>query len=470
MPQGEFLVLPLRSVTRDMLDQVGSKMANVAEIRNEIDLPVPSGFVISALAYERFVQHNDLQAEIDRRIQAADSTKLDDLYALSSDIQQLIMRSSVPDDVESHILQAYKEVQGETAPGVKVSLRSSALGEDAAGTTFAGQFRSILNVSEDHLVDAYKEVVASKYGLPAVSYRMARGIPDEDVAMCVGCMAMVDAIAGGVMYSSNPMNIRDKSIFIDAVWGLPKAVVDGAVDPDVFVVSRDSMKLVHKDIKHKGLEFRCFPDEGVCRLEVPGEKAGQSSLTDEQAESLAAMAVKLEEYYGAPQDIEWAISPEGSIFILQCRPLQQVASDSDRVPGLDKELENETVVARGGITASPGVACGPVFVVRNDVDKLKFPDGAVLVTAQSLPRWAPLLSHSAGVVTELGGVAGHLANVAREFGVPALFGVHDATETLKNGQVVTVDAEGHTIYSGCVQSLLDRTSKKKKSHGGKPCL
>lgn len=468
MPKGDFLVLPLRSVTRDMADQVGSKMANVAEIKNEIDLPVPSGFVISALAYERFLQHNDLQPEVDRKIQAADSEKLDDLYALSSDIQQLIMRSSLPDDVESAILEAYRQIQTETSPSVKVSLRSSALGEDTAGTTFAGQFRSILNVGEDHIIDAYKEVVASKYSLPAVSYRLARGIPDEDVAMCVGCMAMVEATSGGVMYSSNPLNIRDKSIFIDSVWGLPKAVVNGSVDPDAIIVSRKTLKVVHKDIKLKKLEFRCFPDEGVSRVEVSAEKAEAASITDLEAESLAAMAVRLEEYYGSPQDIEWAISPTGSIYILQCRPLQQVAAAPEATLRADKELEKETVLARGVITASPGVACGPVFVVRNDVDKLKFPDGAVLVTSQSLPRWAPLLNHAAAVITELGGVAGHLANVAREFGVPALFGVHEATGILKNGQVVTVDAEGQTVYEGRVQYLLDRSYVKRNLMEGSP--
>lgn len=468
VPQGDILVIPLRSITRNMADQVGSKMANVAEIKNETNLPVPSGFVISALAYERFVQHNDLQAEIDRRIQAADSEKIDDLYALSSDIQQLILRSSVPQDVETEILEAYREIEAETSQGAKVSLRSSALGEDAAGTTFAGQFRSILNVGADHLIDAYKEVVASKYGLPAISYRLARGIPDEDVAMCVGCMAMVEAVAGGVMYSSNPLNIRDKSIFINAVWGLPKAVVDGSVDPDVFVVSRDPMEVVRRDIKIKNLEFRCFPDEGVCRLDVAGEKATSPSLTDQQAVSLASMAVRLEEYYGSPQDIEWALSPSGSIYILQCRPLQQMVMTSDALPPRDKELENQTVVMRGGITAAPGVACGPVFVVRSDVDKLKFPDGAVLVTAQSLPRWAPLLSHAAAVITELGGVAGHLANVAREFGVPALFGMPGASEKLKSGQTITVDAEGRTVYDGCVQSLLARGAAKKNLMEGSP--
>ncbi len=464
---GDSPVIPLESITADMVDQVGSKMANVAEIKNKIHIPVPSGFVISALAYDRFIQFNDLQTEIDRRIQAADTEKIDDLYTLSSDIQQLIMRSRVPPDLEAAIVQAYRQVEAATYPDVKVSLRSSALGEDAAGTTFAGQFRTVLNVGAEHLIDAYKEVVASKYGLPAVSYRLARGIPDEDVAMCVGSMEMVDAQAGGVMYSSNPLNIRDRSIFIDAVWGLPKAVVDGNVAPDEYVISRDTLEVIRREIKQKELEFKCLPDEGVCRMEIAGEKAGLPCLTDEQAKMLASMAIELEDYYGSPQDIEWAVTPDNSIYILQCRPLQQTdVPGKEHVPGI--QLENETVLVRGGITASSGVATGPVFIVRNDVDKLKFPSGSVLVTSQSLPRWAPLLSHSAAVVTELGGVAGHLANVAREFSVPALFGIPDVTNVLKNGDVITVDADGRTVYAGCVDSLLDRRICKKNLMAGSP--
>jgi len=466
---GDQLVIPLRSIDRNMADQVGNKMANVAEIKNQIGLPVPAGFVISALAYEKFIQHNDLQVEIDRRIQATDSDGIDDLYKLSADIQQLIIRASVPADLEKAILEAYGEIEQEVGAGIKVSLRSSALGEDAAGTSFAGQFRSDLNVSPDHIMNSYKAVVASKYGLPAITYRMNRGIPDEDVSMCVGCMVMVDAVAGGVMYSSNPFDFSDKSIFINSVWGLPKAVVDGSVDPDLFVISTGSLsKIVRKEIKSKDVEFRCYPDEGVCRTELAGDRRSEQSISDEHAMELAYMAVRLEGYYGSPQDIEWAMAPDSSILILQCRPLQHIEVESTTIGDVEDTDSEARVITRGGITASPGVACGPVYLVKNDVDKLKFPEGGILVTAQSLPRWAPLLSTAAAVVTGLGGVAGHLANVAREFGVPALFGVSGATDIFRNGEIVTVDANGLKIYKGRVESLLSRQSNRKNLMEGSP--
>ena len=371
--------------------------------------------------------------------------------------------------MEQAIKEAYRKLESECGQNVKVSLRSSALGEDSAGTSFAGQFRTRLNISPENLVHAYKEVVASKYGLPAITYRLSRGIPDYDVAMCVGCMAMLNAVAGGVMYSRNPLNIRDRSITINSVWGLAKAVVDGSVAPDVFVVSVDgSATIVQKDVSIKDREFVCYPDEGVCRMELTGEKCASQSISDEEVVALALMAVRLDEYYGGPQDIEWAVTPEGAIYILQCRPLQQMDAKG-RVPaGANQETEAGPVIARGGVTAAPGIACGQVFIVRNAIDKLKFPDGAVLVTSQSLPRWAPLLSRAVAVVTELGGVAGHLANVAREFGVPALFGVAAATKNLKNGDLVTVDADGLTIYEGRVESLLVMQEKKKNLMAGSP--
>jgi pyruvate,water dikinase len=467
--RGDHLVLPLHAVDRSMVDEVGSKMASVAEIGNEANVPVPPGFVVTALAYERFFAHNDLQAEIDRRIQAAKSTDIHELYSLSAGIQQLVIQSPVPEDLEEAIKEAYRAVEQQVGAGVTVSLRSSALGEDAAGTSFAGQFRSELNISSDHLLDAYKEVVASKYGLPAVTYRLARGIPDEDVAMCVGCMVMVQAASGGVMYSCNPLNIRDRSLVINSVWGLPKAVVDGSVDPDVFVVERTpQLTLTRKEIKVKEREFTCYPDEGVCRLDVTGDKKDNPSLTDEQALELARLGIALEEYYGSPQDIEWAVTPEGQVYILQCRPLTQLElAKTDRGAELEG-VSPEQVATRGGVTASPGVACGPAFIVKSGVDRLKFPPGSILVTEQSLPRWAPLLSRAAAVVTELGGVAGHLANVAREFGVPALFGVSGATHLIKTGELLTVDADGLTVYKGEVQSLLAEAKGKKNLMEGSP--
>ena len=469
LPKGDKLVLPFRLIDSSMVDQVGSKMANVAEIANQVHLPVPGGFVVTSLGYQRFVEHNELEQEINRRIQAANAESIQDLYNLSADVQQLIIRSSLPEDLEKAILGAYTELEKDSGKDVKVSVRSSALGEDAIGRSFAGQFRTQLNVSRDNLADVYKEIVASKYGLPAVTYRLNRGIPDEDVAMCVGFMPMVDAIAGGVMYSRNPLNIRDTSIIINSVWGLARAVVDGSVDPDVFVISRSQpVEIIEKNIKLKELQFVCDLTEGVCRMTLTGDKGGAQSISDDQSLELASMGDKLEQYYGAPQDIEWAVTPEGSIYILQCRPLKQLQAPHTATKAPDREAVAGPFIARGGVTASPGVAVGPVFVVKNDVDKLKFPEGAVLVTAQSLPRWAPLLGRASAVVTETGGVAGHLANVAREFGVPALFGIPQATEILKNGEMVTVDADGMTVYRGQVKTLLTSGESKKRLMEGSP--
>ncbi len=459
---GTKLVLPLSEVTKDLLDEVGAKMANVATIKNEIGLPAPDGFVISAGGYQRFMAHNDLQSEIDRRIQATNTEGIDDLFRLSADLQNFILAASLPEDLETEILEAYTRLEAVHGEKIRVSTRSSALGEDSSGTSFAGQFRSILNVGKESIIYSYKDIVASKYSLSAITYRLNRGIPDEDVAMCVGCMVMVNAKAGGVMYSCNPLNVRDRSILINSVWGLPKAVVDGSIDPDLFIISgEEPFKILKKSIREKKLEFVCFPEEGVCREDVTGEKCDAPSISENQAIDLAKMSKTLEEYYGSPQDIEWAIDHQGSIFILQCRPLQKVDLPSGNVQVDELNDQESVLLAAGGQTASPGIGYGPVYIVKNDVDKLKFVPGSVLVTGQALPRWAPMLGSAAAVITEIGGITGHLANVSREFGVPAVFGLSGVTEKLKNGQEITVDADNRRVYLGKVDSLLEMKTSRK---------
>jgi pyruvate,water dikinase len=463
-------VLPFAEIDKDKADLVGSKMANIGEVKNRLKLKVPGGFVVTSAGYQRFFEANELQNEIDRRLQASEADELDQYYALSADIQQLIIRSRVPEDLEREIMDAYHALEEDAGEKeVRVSMRSSALGEDAADTSFAGQYRSELNVSPDYLIDAYKDIVASKYSLQAVAYRHSRGILDEDVSMCVGCMVMVNAVAGGVIYSRNPLNIRDDSLIINAVWGLPKSVVDGSVAPDTFIISRrEPLAVIHKDIKVKDYKFVCYPDEGVCRLDVTGEGRELPSIRDDQAVELARIALQLEEYYGTPQDVEWAIDGRGEIFVLQCRPLKQTEVAEKAHGRAHDEAGRESLLLEGGDTASSGVACAPVFVLRKNSDALQFPRGAVLVTAQALPRWAALLNRAAAVVTEQGSVAGHLANVAREFGVPSLFGVVGATAALETGQEVTVDADGLRIYRGRIESLLTQEAPKKNLMEGSP--
>ncbi|MEA4856963.1 MAG: PEP/pyruvate-binding domain-containing protein [Solidesulfovibrio sp.] len=454
------LVIPLEQAGRDLADQVGGKMAGLGEIVRRAGLPVPPGFAVTARAYRRLVEENDLKDEINRLLQTAGPDDQRNLLILSSQIRNKITGATVPADVAEAILAAYKALCAPLGRAVPVSLRSSALGEDEAGQTFAGQFSSKLNVAPDDILQSYKEVLASKYSPQAMTYRLNKGIPDEDVAMCVGVMAMVDAVAGGVIYSRNPLDIRDDAIRIHSALGLPKSVVDGSVATDEFVVRRgEPPVLAERHIRQKDQVFVCLPGEGVCRAETTGDRAGEPSITDEQAISLAAAAVRLETMYGAPVDVEWAVDAAGAILFLQCRELVQLPGGAS--PDRARRVHGEPLLADGA-TASPGVGCGPVFVVRREADLLQFPRGAVLVAIEAPPRYASIIDRVAAIVTEKGGAAGHLANVAREFRVPALMAVAGAATRLAPGVEVTVDADGRAVYPGRVQELLDEAEARRQ--------
>jgi pyruvate,water dikinase len=468
VPRGSRLIVPLEEVDKNMADEVGSKMANLGEVLSHMRLSVPPGFVISAAAYQRFMEHNDLQAEIDRLFQATHVEQADQLHAVTATVKQLVIGSEIPPDLAQAIMKAYGRLESQIGKGVRVSMRSSALGEDIAGTSFAGQYQSQLNVGADNLFQAYKEVVASKYALQAIHYRFNRGIRDEDVAMCVGCMTMVNAVVGGVMYSRNPVAPQDDAIVINSVWGLPKAVVDGSAPADLFVVSKAPLKLLRREIQVKDRKLVCDTDEGLSRVSVAEPQSTAPSLTDDQVLKLAAMALSLEAHYGSPQDIEWAIDPDQTIYILQCRPLTSVRDEQKWRQQLATRAGSEPAFLAGGVTASPGAACGPVFTVRRNADILRFPSGAILVAAQPLPTWASLLGRAAAVVTEQGSITGHLASVAREFGLPALFGVAGALEALKDGSVITVDADGGRVLEGRVESLLGSRALRTNLMQGSP--
>jgi len=463
----ERLVIPIDDVNKEMSDVVGNKMANIGEIKNKLQIRIPLGFVITSAAYERFIKENDLQAEIDRRFQSLEGDDTEKLYTLSSEIQQLIIKSRIPDDLIDAIKQAYNRLESDTKGKVTLALRSSALGEDTQESSFAGQYRSELNVSFDSIFHAYKEILASKYSLQAVTYRLNRGFKDEDISMCVGCLRMVDAVAGGVIYTRNPVDMADDSIFINSAWGLPKSVVDGSSACDLFVVSKKlPREIIRKKVNAKEIKFICLPEEGVCRMELTGDKKDLASIDDKNVLALSELAAKIEEYYSIPQDIEWAVDESGALYILQCRPLKQMETLKMDIP--EPSAGHDAIILRGGITASPGAASGKVYLVEKGVDMLRFPQGAVLLTRQALPIWASLLNRSAAVITEQGGFAGHLANVAREFRVPALFGVPDAVNRLSHGEVITVDADALAIYKGKIETLIVKSETRKNLMDGSP--
>jgi len=464
------LVIVLDDIDKDMVDLVGSKMANLGEIKNKLGLAVPDGFVVTASAYGHFIDHNDLKIEINRLMQSADLNDMENLYRLHARLNDLIVHADIPPKLAAAIREAWDGMAVNDGRKMTAAMRSSALGEDEKGSSFAGLHHSELNVSVDHLLDAYKQILASKYSLPAITYRLNKGFRDEDIAMCVGCLAMMDPIAGGVMYSRNPFDRQDASVVINSAWGLPKAVVDGSVDGDVFRVDREApMTIQTREIRAKSRKFACYPEEGVCRLDITDDGLQQqASLADDQILALSAVAVELEDHYGTPLDIEWGIDQQGAIVILQCRPLQQMepARQTTGPPG--RATCKDRILAEGGITACPGIGIGVVHRVDSGLDMLSFPHGAILLTREAHPRWAPLLTRAAGIVTEHGSFTGHLANVAREFGRPALFGLSGALDKLRPGTFVTLDAGGQVIYKDRVEALLALAETKPRLMAGSP--
>lgn len=456
------LVINLRKVGRDHVDLCGPKMAMLGEAGRNLGLTIPAGFVITTDAYQRIMKSQGLRSEINRLIQSADPEDREAMVQTSSRIMQLVINSPLPTDVADAILGAYAELCATEGDEVKLAVRSSALGEDMGGASFAGQYRTVLNVDQTSLLNAYKEVIASKFSMQAMAYRVGRGIRDEDVAMSVGCMAMVDARCSGVAYSRSPVNIRNDAVSIHSVWGLPKGVVDGTAATDELTVSRDPMRITERIVAEKNRKYVSHPTKGISRQDLARDLRIRPSLTDEQGLFVATEVVRIEQYFGLPQDIEWAMTEDGTLHLLQCRLLMLIEEDHNGHP---PSSALPAPWLSGGRTASPGVAMGPVHIIHKDADTLTFPDGGVMLLKQALPSRASLLDRCSAIVTEQGGIAGHLANVAREFGVPALFGLKGALEKLHNGQFLTVDADGRALYDGSVDALLSEKPRQRIMRG-----
>jgi pyruvate,water dikinase len=460
------LVVPLSRVDDESAAVAGGKMSRLGEIHNRLGLPTPPGFVITTTAGRHFLEANDLIPEINRIIQSRADESRDQPFWVASQIQQAIVKAEVPDDLARAVEAAYDDLAAKCGPGLTVALRSSAVGEDDPEASFAGLYHSRLGVVRDDLLLALKEVLAGQYNPQAMHYRLMRGLRDEDLPLAVGCLAMVPATAGGVIYTANPLDGSDDDVRIVSAWGLPKVVVDGSAETDLFVVRRgEPLRVVERRVAAKPTRFVCRPDEGVCQDEVNAALADEPSLTEGTAIELARLALSLEARYKKPQDVEWALDETGRIVILQGRALRRLTPAAEAPVQVDPA---RPALVRGGVTVSPGAAAGPVQRVRREADALRFPRGAVLVLDSPQPRWAALLGRAVAVLAARGSPAGHLATVAREYGLPAIFGLGRDLDVLIDGQEVTVAADEQAVFEGRSTEAVERARRRIDLMDGSP--
>jgi len=454
--QPDAYTVPFKELDRDRAASVGSKNAQLGELKSKLGLPVPDGFAITAWAYKRFVDAGNLQARITEHLQSVDIKRYEDLARVSDSIQAMIASSPVPDDLAEAILKSCDQL-ARSSGSRALSVRSSAIGEDTL-FSFAGQYRSFLNVRSEDVIERYRAVLASKFTPQAIYYFMSHALAESELAMSASCVAMIDAAASGVVYTRDPVQPEQDCVLVSAVCGLGKYLVDGRLTPDIFCVSRSDGNVRHAQLAVKPVRLVICAGGGTVEENVPEEEQSLPSVGEAHLRELAAYAQAIEEHYGIPQDIEWVVDRQGQLFLLQTRPLRVVRAR----PRTDHfDFSSFRVLRSGGTTVFPGAGCGPAYRVSSTRDLTQVPQGAVLIARNPFPGLVTAMGKIQALVTEVGSVASHMATLAREYQIPTLVGVERVAD-LAAGRRMTVDATAGMIYEGIHPELCAARQSARK--------
>ncbi|AXK46568.1 phosphoenolpyruvate synthase [Brachybacterium saurashtrense] len=463
-------IRPFSELGMTDLEQVGGKNASLGEMVSNLTrlgVQVPDGFATTADAYREFLGATGLAERIDARLQGLDTEDTVALAEAGREIRELVIAQPFPEHLESDIRAAYEELAAGSGAEASFAVRSSATAEDLPDASFAGQQETFLNVRGiEAVLTAIREVFASLYNDRAIAYRVHHDFEHAAVALSAGVQKMVrsDLVSSGVMFTVDTESGFDRAVFITSAYGLGEGVVQGAVNPDEFYVYKPGLRegrpaILKRAVGEKATKMVYTEDRAVGRTTefVPVDPAERArlSLTDQQVTDLAAQALIIEEHYGRPMDIEWGLDgADGGLYILQARP-ETVQSRAGNT--VEKYLLAERGPVRAeGRAIGARIGAGPVRVLEDIADMHRFQPGEVLVADMTDPDWEPIMKRASAIVTNRGGRTCHAAIIARELGIPAVVGTGDATETLRDGEEVTVSAaEGDTglVYEG----LLDFT-------------
>ena len=433
----------------------GGKGANLAEIYN-LKMPVPPGFVVTAQAYDYFIEKAGIREKIKEILEAINYEDTAQLDESTKQIRELIVNSEFPKEMQDEVLESYndlgfgkQETKGHAADILKagsdpvfVAVRSSATAEDLASASFAGQQDSFVNVKgNSSLIEHIKKAFASLYTSRATYYRNKKGFKHEEVSLAVVIQKMVDSDKSGVMFTKDPAHKNENTI-IEAVFGLGEGIVSGKISPDKYILSPD-LEITDKKIANKKIALTRDSSGEKETVKLKEEISKSQVLKNHEIVKIADYGLKLEKHYEKPQDIEFAIEND-EIFIVQTRPITTIES---RFEGA-KDIQGDVVLT--GIAASPGIASGKIKIINTMADLPKIQKGDILVTKMTNPDMVVTMQKSAGIVTDEGGMTAHAAIVSREMGIPAIVGTQEATTKLKEGEIITVDGYHGKIYKGKV--------------------
>ncbi|MEK6928934.1 MAG: phosphoenolpyruvate synthase [Nanoarchaeota archaeon] len=442
----------------------GGKGASLAEMYNN-NFPIPPGFVITAQAYSYFIENAGIQEKIKNILDKLNIEDTNKLNESSKEIRKLIESSEMPVNLKESIIEAYEildadkknienarkgalDILRNSHESVFVAVRSSATTEDLAEASFAGQQDSFLNVKGNYeLIQKVKECFSSLYTPRAIYYRIKKNFKHEQSKLAVVVQKMIDSEKSGVVFSVNPTR-SDNSIIIEAVWGLGEGIVSGMINPDNYIIDGDlgEFKIIESKIAEKKIAIVRDSSGKNQTVNLSEEKSKMQVLSTYEIKTIAAYSKKLEEHYKKPQDIEFAIANK-EIYIVQSRPITTFFSSSKI-----KEVSGKIILS--GLGASPGVASGTVKIIHNLTELGKIQAGDVLVTEMTNPDMVVSMQRASAIITDEGGLTSHASIVSREMGIPAVVGTLNATSTLQDGHVVTVDGNTGRIYEGKGETKL----------------
>jgi pyruvate,water dikinase len=438
----------------------GNKALKLALVKTRLDLPVPKGFVITTNAYHYFMEFNDLARPVNRLLAELDITDQGSLNQTSKKIHVLIMKAVVPKDIEDAVLLSLDALRKNGTDRNGLALRSSAVREDTS-TSFAGQYKTLINVRDEDIITGYKEVIAGKYTEQALFYRISHGILDSETPMAVLILKMINAVSSGVIYTRDTDMQFPGSLLVHSVWGQGSLLVDGQSPCDVFRIHKSpSLAIEDMQVARKDHQIILDPDQQIKTVRIDAIKAKSPSLKNDVALALGQMGIRIENFFNAGQDIEWCMDKDKNLYILQARPLNltlQPKKEKVSVPLPDEHA----VLCSGAETICAGIGSGTVFSLKDLSMLSDVPQGAVLVAEHAEPIFVTTVNKLNGVVIRTGSRAGHFSSVLREFHIPAIVNVKNGFDNLTKETPVTVDAENGKVYEGYI-SITSSTDHEKK--------
>ena len=467
----EILVVPFEQVGIAAIADVGGKNASLGEMIRELaaeGVQVPGGFATTASAYRRFIAANNLGERLRVLLADLDTNDLAALQQAGRACRHLLLQATLPDPLEAAIRASYRQL-GSPA----VAVRSSATAEDLPDASFAGQQETFLHIEgEAALLEACRRCNASLFTDRAISYRQLNGFDHLEVALSIGVQRMVrsDLASAGVMFSIDTETGFRDTVLLTAAYGLGENVVQGAVNPDEWLIFKPTLEQGFRPIVSRSLGSKAIrmvygepsaeDPRPVRNLEVPEAERQRFALSDDDVLTLARWACRIERHYSeqrgtpTPMDIEWAKDGEsGELFILQARP-ETVRSRQSGAVLRSWHLEpHQAPLITSGRAIGASISQGRARVIDDPTQIQRFEEGDLLVTVRTDPDWEPILKKASGVVTDQGGRTCHAAIIAREMGITAIVGTGDGSRRIQDGDTITISCcegdVGH-VYRGAL--------------------